>query len=56
MTMPEDLDFHPVDEMIERWRQEEATPAKLYWLNMSNWDDEPVPTRKWAILDRVPLN
>jgi RecA-family ATPase len=26
------------------------------WLNMSNWDREPVPERKWAIRDRVPLN
>jgi RecA-family ATPase len=23
---------------------------------MSNWDHEPVPPRKWAIRDRVPLN
>ena len=22
---------------------------------MSNWDNEPVPERKWAIRDRVPL-
>jgi RecA-family ATPase len=28
----------------------------LQWLNMSNWDREPVPERKWAIRDRVPLN
>jgi hypothetical protein len=27
----------------------------LQWLDMSNWDSEPVPQRKWAI-DRVPLN
>jgi RecA-family ATPase len=25
-------------------------------LDMSNWDREPVPERKWAIRDRVPLN
>jgi RecA-family ATPase len=23
---------------------------------MSNWDREPIPERKWAIRDRVPLN
>jgi RecA-family ATPase len=34
----------------------EATPAPLDWLDMSNWDNEPVPVRKWAIKDRVPLN
>jgi RecA-family ATPase len=31
-------------------------PAPLPWINMSNWDREPVPERKWAIRDRVPLN
>jgi len=29
---------------------------KLQWLDMSNWDSEPVPERKWAIFNRVPLN
>jgi RecA-family ATPase len=28
----------------------------LRWLDMSNWDNEPVPQRRWAILDRVPAN
>jgi hypothetical protein len=28
----------------------------LQWLDMSNWDSEPVSQRKWAIKDRVPLN
>jgi RecA-family ATPase len=28
----------------------------LEWLDMSKWDNEPVPERKWAIKDRVPLN
>jgi RecA-family ATPase len=33
------------------------TPAEpLRWLDMSEWDSEPVPERKWAIKDRVPLN
>jgi len=26
------------------------------WIDMSNWDNDPVPERKWAIKDRVPLN
>jgi hypothetical protein len=25
------------------------------WVGMSNWDNEPVPEREWAIKDRVPL-
>ena len=28
----------------------------LNWVDMSNWDNEPVPEREWAIRDRVPLN
>jgi RecA-family ATPase len=28
----------------------------LAWIDMSQWDSEPVPERKWAIKDRVPLN
>jgi AAA domain len=31
-------------------------PKKLAWLDMSAWDSKPVPERKWAILNRVPLN
>ena len=30
--------------------------ATIKWLDMSNWDTEPVPERQWAIKDRVPLN
>ena len=33
---------------------EPATP--ITWVDMSKWDSEPVPERKWAIKDRVPLN
>ena len=31
-------------------------PPPLQWLDMSRWDIEAVPERKWAISDRVPLN
>jgi RecA-family ATPase len=34
--------------------QETPTPP-LPWLNISNWDNEPVPEPEWAVLDRVPL-
>ena len=30
--------------------------SRFQWLDMSNWDQEPVPERKWAIYNRVPLN
>jgi RecA-family ATPase len=33
-----------------------GSPQPLPWLDMSAWDDEPAPERKWAIKDRVPLN
>src|SRR6516165_23185 len=31
-------------------------PPPLSFLDMSNWDHEPMPERKWAISNRVPLN
>jgi RecA-family ATPase len=37
-------------------RAEGDTGAPLKWLDISNWDSEPVPQRQWAIRDRVPLN
>jgi RecA-family ATPase len=30
--------------------------APPQWLNLSEWDKQPVPRRKWAIENRVPLN
>jgi RecA-family ATPase len=32
-----------------------AKPEPLKWLDMSGWDRSPIPERKWAIRDRVPL-
>jgi len=34
---------------------DDATPP-LSWIDMSNWDREPIPNRMWAIRGRVPLN
>jgi RecA-family ATPase len=34
----------------------DETKTAIAWLDMSNWDSEPIPERKWAIKDRVPLN
>src|ERR1700730_6241780 len=37
--------------------QRQASPRlPLQWLDMSSWDSQPIPQRKWAIKDRVPLN
>lgn len=30
-------------------------PEPLKWLDMFGWDHNPIPERKWAIRDRVPL-
>jgi hypothetical protein len=32
---------------------EELPP--LPFINMANWDNEPVPEQEWAVLDRIPL-
>ena len=44
-----------VEEAIRKAQEHAKPPAPLQWLDMSNWDNEPVPERKWAIRDRVPL-
>jgi RecA-family ATPase len=31
------------------------TPPPLPWINMSNWDREPVPEQQWAVFNRIPL-
>ncbi len=46
-------------EIMDQWDEIDRTARKpdgLSWLDMSAWDSEPVPERKWAIRDRVPLN
>jgi RecA-family ATPase len=30
-------------------------PAPLSWIDMSNWDNEPIPKQEWAVLNRIPL-
>ena len=37
-------------------KDKDAKSPPLRWLDMSNWDKQPVPERQWAIRDRVPLN
>jgi RecA-family ATPase len=33
----------------------EAEPPSLPFINMSKWDNEPVPEQQWAVPDRIPL-
>jgi RecA-family ATPase len=37
------------------FRDHLSSRRKPVWLDMSKWDQEPVPDRQWAIRDRVPL-
>ena len=37
-------------------KTEGQEPPPLSFLDMSKWDHEPVPERKWTISNRVPLN
>ena len=43
------------DDDVAAEEGEQKSPP-LLWLDMSTWDDAPIPERKWAIKDRVPLN
>jgi RecA-family ATPase len=56
-------DFRDTQELLKEFLREQAAStspdqagAPLQWLDMSSWDRKPVPERKWAIRDRVPLN
>jgi hypothetical protein len=40
---------HPIAPALEQL-------APLQWVDMTRWDEEPIPERKWAIPNRVPLN
>ena len=60
---------HPVADQVAEWlgyhasgeHQEESaepTPEELPplpFINMANWDNEPVPEQEWAVPDRIPL-
>jgi RecA-family ATPase len=50
------FDFEVEDEELQWNDGASLLPDALDWLDMSNWDNEPVPEREWAIRDRVPLN
>jgi RecA-family ATPase len=32
----------------------EQPPPPLPWIDMSNWDNEPVPNQEWAVFNRIP--
>jgi RecA-family ATPase len=55
-TQPKEIPERKADNVIPLKTDSTAKPPPLKWLNMSTWDRDPVPERKWAIRDRVPLN
>ena len=44
---------------LSPWRsQAESQPAQLLplpFINMSSWDNEPLPEREWAVSNKIPL-
>jgi RecA-family ATPase len=65
-----DADPRRADKLVDicfdapAWKPDEAPPAAvaddksaapLPFIDMSRWDEEPLPERAWAVLDRVPL-
>jgi RecA-family ATPase len=54
------IDFVPDNEADEqqetpRTQEKNDMPPPLPWIDMSNWDNEPVPQQQWAVLNRIPL-
>jgi RecA-family ATPase len=35
--------------------EQQGEEQPLPFINMSNWDNEPVPEQEWAVLDRIPI-
>jgi RecA-family ATPase len=53
---PGDRRPRPQLRAVEQAAPKTEVPApSLKWLDMSAWDDQPIPEREWAIRDRVPL-
>ena len=47
---------HDRDEAAGADTKSETTGRqRLPFINVANWDDEPVPELEWAVLDRIPL-
>jgi RecA-family ATPase len=52
---PEDYGFD-ADASGQAASHAEPPHEPIRWLDMSAWDTDPLPERKWAIHNRVPLN
>jgi RecA-family ATPase len=45
----------PREKPADETKPPDDEQPKLPFINMSNWDHEPVPEQEWAVLDRIPL-
>jgi len=46
---------HTAEELAERIKAAKPdAPAPLPFINMSNWDSEPVPEQEWTVFDKIP--
>jgi RecA-family ATPase len=50
------LDYHSGDEAPAAPTSTPEILLPLPYVNMSNWDNEPVPDQEWGVLNRFPLN
>src|SRR5262249_1991249 len=48
--------YNYTDEKAADTGAKTAERQPLPFIDMSNWDDEPVPELEWAVLDRIPLH
>jgi RecA-family ATPase len=53
---PDNRIKNAVDAILEGGTQppDTAPPIALPYINMSNWDNEPVPEQQWTVLNRIP--
>jgi RecA-family ATPase len=51
----EGSDFFNTGTGEERPKENDQPAQMLPFINMSNWDNEPVPEQEWAVLDRIPI-
>jgi RecA-family ATPase len=47
---------HTEEELLEQIKTAPAATPVICWVDMSRWDGEPMPLRRWAISERVPAN
>ena len=52
--IPPDKNETPEAKASDEGKPAEARAARLPFINMSNWDSEPIPSQDWIVPDRIP--